>query len=335
MDQYNLFKGLNSNIDEEISKIQFEKPQRKQKKTKKDKKQKEHSVSVWNSSFFNPPTTQKSSSSEQSKNITTSHALENLNIGSLKKDKLFEVMKNVMLQFLYKKKLSIIRLEYLIENLDSRHITKKTMKDKIMFFSTLLSIPIKHNKKTVNFESQSRTVTESFYNLKDTRALKKFFLERTEILFNTINTDLSKEEEKYLFYCILASVKFCYPNLITPNLIPYKYKCSTFSNIYEVVQPKTYAGIVDFVQKVFPSIVFIIQEVGYSKFKEKRRYTRYLFMNEKQESIVDILNNQDIPKIYLRKIASVIPEISLWRLLASSKSEVVLPIGDEIEICVK
>lgn len=330
MNQYNFFKGLDTNIDEEISKIQFEKPQRKQKKPKTDKKQKDKSVSVWNPSFFNPSTKQKSSSSEQSKNITTSNALENLNIGSLKKEKLFEVMKNVMLQFLYKKKLSIIRLEYLIENLDSRHITKKTMKDKIMFFSTLLSIPIKHNKKTVNFESQSRTVTESFYNLKETHALKKLFLERTEILFNTINTDLSQEEEKYLFYCILASVKFYYP-----NLIPDKYKCSTFSNIYQDVQPKTYAGIVDFVQEVFPSIVFIIQEIGRNKFNEKRRYTRYLFMNEnlRPESIVDILKNQEIPKIYLRKIASVIPEISLWRLLASSKSKDVLHIGENVEFC--
>lgn len=331
MDQYNFFKGLNSNIDEEISKIQFEKPQRKQKKTKKDKKQKEHSVSVWNSSFFNPPTKQKSSSSEQSKNITTSNALENLNIGSLKKDKLFEVMKNVMLQFLYKKKLSIIRLENLIENLDSRHITKKTMKDKIMFFSTLLSIPIKHKKKTVNFDSQSRTVTKSFYNLKEIRTLRSLYTKRTEILFNVVNTpNLGQEEEKYLFYCILASVKFYYP-----NLIPDHYKCLTFSNIYQLVQPKTYTDIVDFVQEVFPSIVFIIQETGHNKFNEKRRYSRYYLMNENlsKESIVDILENQEIPKICLRKIASVKPEIVLFRLLTSSKSEVVLPIGEDVEFC--
>jgi len=308
MDQYNFFKGLNSNIDEEISKIQSEKPQKKQRK-------------------------QKSSSTEQSKNITASNALENLNIGYLKKDKLFEVMKNVMLQFLYKKKLSIIRLEYLIENLDSKHITKKTMRDKIMFFTTLLSIPIKYKRKTANFESQSRTVTESFYNLKEMRALKNLFIKRTEILFNVVNTpNLGEVEEKYFFYCILASVKFYYP-----DLIPDRYKCLTFYNIYQLVQPKTYTDIVDFVQEVFPSIVFIIQETGFNKLKGKRRYTRYYLMNEKlrTESIVDILENQEIPKICLRKIASVKPDIVLFRILTSSKSEVVIPIGEDVKFCLE
>jgi hypothetical protein len=324
MEQYNFFKGIHPDIDREILKIQS------LKKTKKPKSTKKKYKTVWDPSFFDTPDQETSSfSQQQSKSYAFGPSNDSLNITHLNKEQLFEIMKNVMLQFLQTKKLSINRLENLIESIDSKKITKKAMKEKIIFFAKLLTIPMTYQKKKTRFDHQSRIVTEPHFNLKENMILKNVYHTSNEIIFHIQNTpDLP--EEKYFLYCILAAVKFYYS-----NVIPDKYKCLTFLNIFQLLQPRNYSDILTFVQESFPSIFFIIQENGFENLHQKKRFSRYIFMNDKQitESITKTLGNHYIPKIFLKKNVSTKPYTVSFLLLTSAKGQIRIPIADKEEFC--
>ena len=327
MEQYNFLKGIHPQIDEEILKIQLKTNSKKTKAMRKQPK------TVWDPSFFEPPEQQSSSSlHEESKTfgLGQNKEYQHLNITHLKKNELFEILKNVMLQFLQKKKLPSSRFKKLLDNCDAKQITKKVMKEKIMNFAKLLSIPMVYHKKTTRFEDQSRTVTKPHYNLKQTSMLKNIFKENNDISF-TLHDTSKLTEEKYLLYCILASIKFYYP-----NLIPHRFKCFTFLNIYQIVQPKNYSDIQSFVRIIFPSIFFVIQENGYNKLDERKKFSRYIFINDaKTIDSIKILSNPQMPKIYLKRNVSATPYTVTYRLLTSSQNKITLPIGKNIEFCVK
>lgn len=334
MDQYNFFKGLNSEIDNEIIKIQ--QPKKKVTKSQDSKKVqtklplKKQNKSIWDASFFEPP---ELHSEQQTKSLATRG--NQLNITHMKKQELFEIMKNVMTQFLESKKLSILRLQNIIENIDIQKITKKTIKDKIILFSKLLSIPMIHEKKKIRFQNEIKIPIQPHYNLKENNIMKNIFAKNKLLNFGFQNTNNMMEYE-YFLYCILKSIKIYYP-----DFIPSRYKCLTFSNINNLVQPKSFQDVVKFLHENFSSIFFIIQEIGMQCTTGKRFYSRIFFINDPtlnsntKTTYLDVLRNNKSPKIFLQKIVSANPSSIKFKIVSSAKEDVVLDVHKNEEFCSK
>jgi arsenate reductase-like glutaredoxin family protein len=319
MEQYNFFKGIHPEIDEEILKIQS-----RQKEKKSSKKQQK---TIWNPSFFD------SSSQEESKTYRSTKKKEETNITHLKKDELSQIMKNVMLQFLESKRMSINKLENLIKNMDTKKITKKSMKDKIILFSKLLSIPIVFQEKKIRFDVPSQISVTPHYNRKENLFLKKIYEMNNVIHFRLENIS-NLQEAQYFLYCLLKSIKIYYP-----NLIPQQYKCLTFLNIYQLVHPTNYKDVVHFLKETFPTIFFIIQELGLKNKKEK--FNRYLFINEPETTqkkndnyILKELHNHEIPKIFLRRIINVNSLSVIYELMTSLEKNTTFEIFENEEFCI-
>lgn len=328
MDQFNFFKGFNPEIDKVILKLQSEK------KPKKDKPNKKQNVSIWNSSFFDQPQEQSSSSSQQSKNVSASKKSNNLNITHLKKDELSQMMKKVMLQFLESKKMSINRLENLIKNMDTKKITKKSMKDKIILFSKLLSIPIVFQKKNIRFDDPSQISVTPHYNRKENLFLKQIY-EMNNVIDFTMKNMSNLLESQYFLYCILESIKIYYP-----DLIPQQYKCLTFLNMYQLVHPANYKDVVHFLKETFPTIFFIIQELGLDVKSNKKKFNRYLFINEPETTqkkndnyILKILHNHEIPKIFFKRIINLNSSSVRYQLMTSMQENTIFEIFENEEFC--
>lgn len=353
MEQYNFFKGLNFIIDGEIKKLQVQ-------QTKKQGK------SIWDPAFFDPPKSQqqkiptikpsksilespkhekkiptkkwqksllcklnflkKKSTDKQLKNVTSNE----IDITHLKKNVLFEIMKEIMFEYL--KRNHNLSLENIVIHLNENEIMTKTIKEKIILFGELLSIPVVYRKKNIKFQNQIRTNIIPYYNLKQKVNLDRLYEQNNLVAF-TFPNNIVLFETQYFLYCILKSIK-----ILFPETIPIKYNCLTFENIYQLLSSKSYSSVTNFLTETFPGIVFIIKEIGFSS-KNNPKFFRYIFINRPvqntKSNLLDLLQDSHVKKIFIEKVSMKNPLFISFKLLASVKNITHLFLDTNEEFCVK
>jgi hypothetical protein len=348
MEQYNFFKGINSKIDGQIQKLYAQ-------QTKKQGK------SIWDPTFFDPPNSQQHikpskstfESPKEEKKIPTKKwqksllsklnflkkktpreqfkdfRAQEINITHLKKNVLFQIMKEMMSEYL--KRNHILSIENIVKNLNENEITTKTIKEKIILFGELLSIPVIYKRKNIKFQNQIRTTITPFYNLKQKVNLNKIY-EQNNLISFTFPNNIVLFEPQYFLYCILESIK-----ILFPETIPNKYKCLTFENIYQLLPSKSYSSVSNFLTETFPEIFFIIKEIGFSSEKSPK-FFRYIFINQpvqKDKNLLDLLGNSRVKKIFIEKVSIKNPLFISFKLLSSAKNITHIFLNPNKEFCKK
>ena len=330
MEHYNFFKGLNFKIDAEIQNLHC--------REKKEKSVREPLKLQQQQSIRKVPKDDKKKSllsrliflkenSIQTKNVI----LKEINISGLKKNVLFQIMKEIMFEYL--KRNHCHCLENIVANLNENEITTKTLKEKIILFGELLSVPVVNTKKKIKFQNQIRTSIIPYYNLREKLNLDKLYEQNNLIFFTFVNTVLF--ENQFFLYSILKSIK-----ILFPETIPTKYHCLTFENIYQLLASKKYSSVTNFLTQTFPKIFFIIREIGFSS-KDNPKFFRYVFINkpvqksDTKSSLLHLLADDSIKKIFIEKLSMTNPLFTSFKLLAHAKNVTHIFLDANEEFCIK
>ena len=214
------------------------------------------------------------SQSKQGEKKITNRKRNKIDITKSNKNELLEILKSLMIQYINcDKKFKMIqnscdRLKILIKDIYKNDLIVKTIKEKIIIFGNLLSIPIVNNKKNIHFSQQIHYGIIPYYNREQHSFLENIYSANKHILY--LSEDELSENE-YLLYSILKSIKYFCPDLIHPQ-----YKTLTFHNMYNLYN--TYQSIVNLIVEKFPEVTIVIKEVGL-RTKLTPKFKRYIFIN--------------------------------------------------------
>lgn len=282
MEELNFFRGINSKIERYI---QGQNPQKNEKQTSQKIKPQNITLDRDESRQLLFMQTQAKqapltfSQSKQGELKGKKNRKNEINITKSNKNELLDILKSLMIQYINsRKKLKTSQnnrdtLQQLIENIHKNDMIIKTIKDKIMIFANLLSIPIVNYKKNVNFSIQARSQIIPYYNRAQHSFLENIYSANKHILYLS-EDDLSENE--YLLYSILKSIKYFCSDLIHPQ-----YKTLTFRNMFNLYH--TYQSIVNLIVEKFPEITIVIKEVGFRK-SLTPKFKRYIIINNNPKS---------------------------------------------------
>lgn len=282
MEELNFFRGINSKIDTYIQSLG---PQQKEKQKSQKIKPKNITLDRHESKQLLLMQTQTKqvpltfSQSKQGEMKIKNSRKNEINITKRNKNELLDILKSLMMQYIdSQKKLKTgrnyyDRLQNLVQDIYKNDLIVKTIKEKIIIFGNLLSIPIINNKKKVHFSQQIHYGIVSYYNRAQHSFLENIYSANKHILYLS-EDDLSENE--YLLYSILKSIKYFCPDLIHPQ-----YKTLTFHNMYNLYH--TYQSIVNLIVEKFPEITIFIKEVGF-RTKLTPKFKRYIIINNNPNS---------------------------------------------------